>query len=128
MRISAAVQIICLCICSLTLAMQEVAFQNNSPFIAPFLVIDQPSRPYYGSGKERKENIDHSDESKIIKALELLDEFIETRMKNFGDFQMIVFEHVPSKIFTHLKNFHLVEEFDEGNALIPDSLIPKLSS
>jgi len=55
-----------------TLAMQEVAFQNNSPFVAPFLVIDQPSRPYYGDSENRKDNIDHSDESKITKAFELL--------------------------------------------------------
>ena len=31
-----------------SLAMQEIAFQNESPYVAPYLVIDQPSRPYYG--------------------------------------------------------------------------------
>ncbi len=106
-----------------TLSMQEIAFQNDSPFVAPFLVIDQPSRPYYGSGVKRKKNIDHSDESKITKVFELLDKFIETRINNSNKFQMIVFEHVPKDVFTNFKNVHLVEEFQDGNALIPDKLL-----
>jgi hypothetical protein len=106
-----------------TLAMQEISFKNNSPFIAPYLVIDQPSRPYYGSGEGRKKNLDHSDESKITKAFELLDKFIETRINNSGDFQMIVFEHVPREIFAGLQHIHLVEEFYNGNALIPDAML-----
>jgi hypothetical protein len=105
-----------------TLAMQEIAFQNKSPFVAPYLVIDQPSRPYYGD-ETKKKNLTHSDESKITKAFELLDKFIETRISNSGDFQMIVFEHVPRKIFAGLKNVHLVEEFYNGNALIPADML-----
>ena len=105
-----------------TLAMQEIAFQNKSPFVAPYLVIDQPSRPYYGD-ETKKKNLTHSDESKITKAFELLDKFIETRISNSGDFQMIVFEHVPRKIFAGLKNVYLVEEFYNGNALIPADML-----
>jgi hypothetical protein len=106
-----------------TLAMQEAAFQNKSPFVAPYIIIDQPSRPYYGSGEKRKKNIDHSDEAKITKVFELLNNFIETRINNSSDFQMIVFEHVPSEIFKGFKHVHLVEEFYDGNALIPSDVI-----
>ncbi len=106
-----------------TLAMQEVAFLNKSPFVAPYIIIDQPSRPYYGSGKNRKKNIDQSDESKITKAFELLDQFIKTRISNSSEFQMIVFEHVPSEIFKDLEHVHLVEEFYNGNALIPLNML-----
>jgi hypothetical protein len=106
-----------------TLAMQEISFTNNSPFVAPYLVIDQPSRPYYGSGQSRKKNIDHSDESKITMAFALLDEFIETRIRNKSDFQMIVFEHIPTIIFKGMKNVNLVEEFYDGNALIPANIL-----
>ena len=105
------------------LAMQEIAFQNKSPFVAPYLVIDQPSRPYYGSGDKRKKNLDQSDESKISKAFKLLDKFIENRNNNSGDFQMIVFEHVPKEIFENLENVNLVEEFYNGNALIPSDML-----
>ncbi|MGK0271794.1 MAG: hypothetical protein ACI88H_002460 [Cocleimonas sp.] len=106
-----------------TLAMQEIAFKNNSPFVAPYLVIDQPSRPYWGSGEKQKDKLDKSDIFKISKAFELLNSFITTRNNNSGDFQMIVFEHVPSNVFEGFENFHLVEEFIDGNALIPDDML-----
>jgi hypothetical protein len=105
-----------------TLAMQEIAFQNKSPFVAPYLVIDQPSRPYCGD-ETKKKNLTHSDESKITKAFELLDKFIETRISNSGDFQMIVFEHVPKDIFKDMKHTKLVEEFCGDNALLPSSIL-----
>ena len=102
-----------------TLAMQEIAFLSKSPFVAPYIIIDQPSRPYYGDAEKHKDNLDHSDESKITEAFKLLNNFIDTRINNKGKFQMIVFEHVPKKIFDDLENVHLVAEFKDGNALIP---------
>jgi hypothetical protein len=106
-----------------TLAMQEVAFKNESPFVAPYIVIDQPSRPYWGSGDEKKEILNVSDAFKIKKAFELMDSFIKSRNENLGEFQMIVFEHIPKDIFEGLTNVHLVEEFKDGNALIPTSML-----
>ncbi|KVV14110.1 DUF3732 domain-containing protein [Flavobacterium sp. TAB 87] len=106
-----------------SLAMHEVIFQNKSPFVAPFLIIDQPSRPYYGTNGKRKTDDPESDDYKIKKAFELLDRFIETRKSNNGDFQMIVLEHIPIETVTNLKNIHIVEEFFNGNALIPKSYI-----
>lgn len=106
-----------------SLAMHEVIFQNQSPFVAPFLIIDQPSRPYFGTNGKRKTDDPKSDDYKIKKAFELLDRFIETRKSNNGDFQMIVLEHIPIETITNLKNIHIVEEFFDGNALIPKSYI-----
>lgn len=106
-----------------SLAMHEVIFQNKSFFVAPFLIIDQPSRPYYGANGERKTNDPESDDYKIKKAFELLDSFIETRKKNKGNFQMIVLEHIPIETVSNLKNIHIVEEFHDGNALIPKAYI-----
>jgi len=106
-----------------SLAMHEVIFQNQSPFVAPFLIIDQPSRPYFGTNGKRKTDDPKSDDYKIKKAFELLDRFIETRKSNNGDFQMIVLEHIPIETVTNLKNIHIVEEFFDGNALIPKSYI-----
>lgn len=107
------------------LAMQEVAFRNNSPFVAPYLIIDQPSRPYWGSGDDKKESLNKSDYFKIKTAFELMNNFIKSRNDNSGDFQIIVFEHIPSDIFEDLDNVHLVEEFKNGNALIPDNMLSK---
>lgn len=101
-----------------SLAIQEVSYKNKSPFVAPFLIIDQPSRPYYGDEKQQKTEIDHSDESKITAAFVLLNQFIEERNEDSGDFQMIVFEHIPKRIFGEMGNIHLVKEFRDGNALI----------
>lgn len=106
-----------------SLAMHEVIFQNHSPFVAPFLIIDQPSRPYYGTNGERKTDDPKSDDYKIKKAFELLDSFIETRKKNNGNFQMIVLEHIPIETVSDLKNIYIVDEFFDGNALIPKSYI-----
>jgi hypothetical protein len=106
-----------------SLAMHEVIFQNQSPFVAPFLIIDQPSRPYYGTNGKRKTDDPESDDYKIKKAFELLDKFIGTRMSNNGNFQMIVLEHIPIDTVLGLENIHIVEEFYEGNALIPKSYL-----
>jgi hypothetical protein len=106
-----------------SLANQEASYQNKSPFVAPYLIIDQPSRPYYGNEEIVSADIDHSDESKITSAFELLDTFIGTRNSNSEEFQMIVFEHVPKKIFEDMKHVVLVEEFRNGNALIPEDMV-----
>ncbi len=106
-----------------SLAMHEVIFQNQSPYVAPFLILDQPSRPYYGTNGQRKTDDPESDDYKIKKAFELLDRFIETRKSNNGNFQMIVLEHIPIETVTNLKNIHIVEEFFDGNALIPKTYI-----
>lgn len=109
----------------LFLGLHDVISKNKSPFVPPFLIIDQPSRPYYGDGKNQKRDMDHSDEYKITAAFELLNTFIEERRKDQLGFQMIVFEHIPKRIWIdkELKNVHLVEEFIDGNGLIPADAI-----
>jgi hypothetical protein len=107
-----------------TLAMQEIIFKNESPYVAPFIVIDQPSRPYYGDDGLRKIDEDHSDDYKITQAFKLLDKYIEERKENKGEFQMIVFEHISKSLFKDMKNVHLVDsEFRLGNALIPNDMM-----
>ena len=41
-------------------------------------------------------------------------------------FQIIVFEHVPKDYFDNFKNIHLVEEFRDGKALIPQEYLDSL--
>lgn len=106
-----------------SLAMHEAIFQNHSPFVPSFLVIDQPSRPYYGANGDRKTEDPLTDDYKIKKAFELLHNFIVNRNSNNGNFQMIVLEHIPYQDVSALENVHLVEEFTNGNALIPKSYL-----
>lgn len=107
-----------------SLAMHEIIFKNESPYVAPFIVIDQPSRPYYGDDGKTRLDKDHSDDYKITQAFKLLDKFIEERNENKGEFQMIVFEHISENLFKDMKNINLVDsEFKNGNALIPKNMM-----
>lgn len=108
----------------LFLGLHEAIIRRKSTFVPSYLVIDQPSRPYWGDNKEEWSSVDTNDRSKIRKAFELLNNFID-RIKSLPDsnFQMIVFEHVPQTLWEGLENIHLVELFSDGNALIPDSYL-----
>lgn len=103
------------------LALHEVAVNRKSAFVPSFLVLDQPSRPYYGDeSKSNTKRDKHSDESKITEAFRLLDGFVQKMNSEYkSEFQMLVFEHVPKSLFSEMPHIHLVEEFRDGNALIP---------
>lgn len=102
----------------LFLGLHEAIRIQKSPFVPPFLVIDQPSRPYWGDGKDKKKELDKTDEPKIRKAFELMNFFIERTLASESQCQLIVFEHVPPSTWIGLKHVHLVEEFTKLNALV----------
>ncbi|MDX8437785.1 DUF3732 domain-containing protein [Mesorhizobium abyssinicae] len=109
----------------LFLGLHELIMQNGGVHVAPFLIIDQFSRPYWGEddkqGSDGEKDVDESDVAKVKLALELLDQFITTANEMGKEFQMIVFEHINPRYWDGLKNVHLVEIFRDGNALIPVS-------
>jgi len=108
----------------LFLGLHETIKRKKAPFVPSYLIIDQPSRPYWGEGEKKKEKLDRGDESKIRRAFELLNDFMERiQIKLASEFQMIVFEHVPPSTWEGLKHIHLVEEFVGENALIPEKLL-----
>lgn len=113
----------------LFLGLHEVIQRKKAQFVPPYLIIDQPSRPYWGDGENRKEKLEHGDEAKVRKAFELLNYFVERITNDLkGSCQLIVFEHVPPSTWDGFDHVHLVEEFTNGNALIPSSyLVKKLS-
>lgn len=107
------------------LALHEVALSRGVRFLPSFLIIDQPSRPYYGDEEEVDEDsMSQSDTGKITQAFALLNTFIARINKHYKlPFQIIVFEHVPTSIFAKMDNVHLVERFRDGVALIPKTWI-----
>jgi hypothetical protein len=109
------------------LGLHELMRSNGSKHVPSFLIIDQPSRPYYGEEKDIAEKrLQHSDKAKVIDALRLLDVFLGNVLQDAkSSFQMIVFEHVPTEYFSEFDNIHLVEEFRDGNALVPQSYLNK---
>ncbi|WP_151962407.1 DUF3732 domain-containing protein, partial [Acinetobacter bereziniae] len=101
------------------LSLHEVAINKGSTFVPSFLIIDQPSRPYWGDESDEKD-VKYSDWEKIKIAFQLLNNFIDTVNSEYDhSFQMILFEHVPANMFEGLGNVNLLEPFRGGNALIP---------
>lgn len=104
------------------LALHEVALAQKSAFIPSFIIIDQPSRPYYADKKTSRGQISNSDSEKVRIAFNLLNSFVRRANKDYGvPFQMIVFEHVPREDFEDLEFVHILPDFSEGEALIPRS-------
>lgn len=100
------------------LGFHKVVLSKKVPYIAPFLIMDQPSKPYYGEeNKDNYQRIEETDKFKINNVFKLLNSFIEGLNKE-NDFQIILFEHVPKETWKEYPNVHLVEEFRNGNALL----------
>ncbi|MFC6635593.1 DUF3732 domain-containing protein [Microbulbifer taiwanensis] len=110
------------------LGLHELMLTKNTNHVPSFLLIDQPSRPYYGEEENVSETrLQHSDRAKVIDAFKLLDGFIGNVLSDMKQsFQMIVFEHVPKDYFDDFDNIHLVEEFRDGNALVPQKYLNSL--
>ncbi|MER1986618.1 MAG: DUF3732 domain-containing protein [Solibacillus sp.] len=106
----------------LFLALHELIILNNSPFVPSFLILDQPSRPYYNRENTNKndlswDEVKDSDKEKMSIALKLINDFIKHISKSYEhEFQIILLEHIPISMIQKedLEYFHLVEEFIEG--------------
>ncbi|WP_377009214.1 DUF3732 domain-containing protein [Comamonas endophytica] len=105
------------------LALHEVAIIHQSPFVPKFLIIDQPSRPYYPDDKPKDDVVlANSDSEKVQIAFQLLNNFAARMNKQYGsNFQMIVLEHVPKDTFDGMEFVYVLPEFRNGEALIPAS-------
>lgn len=107
------------------LGMHHLIINNRNPYIIPFLIIDQPSRPYFNNKEANYEesvnNLNNKDDwSKVQSIFTLLDYFMENILSKEENFQIILLEHVPTDTWNDCKHIHLVEVFDgNANALIP---------
>jgi hypothetical protein len=89
--------------------------------VPQFLFIDQPSIPYYESDSEKG----NDDKTKLIDAFSLINSFVDyitTQKQNH--FQIFMVEHAPKEywIKKKLECFHTVDEFIDGNGLIPQDI------
>ena len=111
------------------LGLHELILENEGMHVPSLLLIDQPSRPYYGEENNLPETrLEHSDRAKIKDALRLLDSFMENVLTEMDlPFQMIVFEHIPTDYFEGLEHFNLLKEFRNGNALVPQKYFDSLN-
>jgi hypothetical protein len=107
----------------LFLGLHDHIITQGGRYIPQFLILDQPSQPYLDKTVvNEKGEIETDDDRATIKdAFKLLNDFIESMAKREKIFQIILLEHASKSYWQEplLNNFHLVEEFRNGNALIP---------
>lgn len=86
--------------------------------VPQLLFIDQPSIPYYSGSNN---NMGNNDKSKLLNAFEIINDFVTSMIKNKFDFQIIMTEHAPKSYWedNSLYNFYTVDEFINGNGLVP---------
>lgn len=115
----------------LFLGLHEHLIKQKQKYVPQFLIVDQPSQPYLEKLTINPETgIIESDDDRItIKdAFSLLNTFIgNINIELQNDFQIILLEHASKEYWQNpiLDHFYLVDEFRNGNALIPDTAIPK---
>ncbi|RZK12157.1 MAG: DUF3732 domain-containing protein [Flavobacterium sp.] len=104
------------------LGLHEHMISVEQPHVPQFLFIDQPSIPYYADS----DNIKNADKTKLLDAFSLINSFVKhiVEEKN-NSFQVFMVEHAPETYWTgenQLSYFHTVDEFIDGNGLIPSNI------
>lgn len=106
--------------------LHHLMLYNESLYVPSFLVIDQPSRPYFNTSEEYDYNeseqviSNKSDWSKVKNIFKLWDFFFDVILSQKKHFQIIMLEHVSESAWNDCKHVNLVEVFDGiENALIP---------
>lgn len=105
--------------------MHHMMLEGNTPYVPSFLIMDQPSRPYFNNSeydyKDSENALSKKDDwSKVRNIFKLWDEFFTLILAQGNHFQTIVLEHVSEDAWNDCAHVHLVEVFDGvKNALIP---------
>lgn len=104
-----------------TCALQEFFAEKNNPLssVPSFTVYDQPSQVYFPN-----HNIDNDDaplfENEDIRAARCIFETLANSIKKSnGAWQAIVLDHAGEDVFGNIDGVELVEEWRNGQALIP---------
>lgn len=109
---------------SLFLGIQEYLIELESNYVPSWLILDQPSRPYFGEGELSDTLLKpETDNAKIKNMLNVLVNFAKKINEEMNkEFQIILLEHVPKDFWINdnylMSKIHLVEEFKDGNALV----------
>ena len=87
----------------------------NLHYVPRIIFIDQPSTPFLSYKK---------DQEMLNTIFEVLNSFIDKMViENKISFQIILTDHALPSDWNKLSNFKLVDEFVDGNALIPNELL-----
>lgn len=105
--------------------MHHMLLMDNSKYVPSYLIIDQPSRPYFNTEEynyaDSEASVSKKDDWSKVKAIfALWDSFFDVILKQKKHFQIIMLEHVSESAWVDCKHVNLIEVFDGVlNALIP---------
>ena len=105
--------------------LHHMLLSQNTPYVPSFLMIDQPSRPYFNTTEysytDSETAVSGKDDwSKVKGIFSLWDYFFTSILSQGKHFQVIMLEHVAETAWSECNFVNLVEIFDgEKNALIP---------
>lgn len=109
----------------LFLGIHDHIVTQGGRYVPQLLILDQPSQPYLDKAilNDNGEIETDDDRATIKDAFKILNDFIESMNGRNKVFQIILIEHASKSYWEKpfLNNFHLVEEFRNGNALIPNT-------
>lgn len=93
------------------LALHELVRDRNVPWVPRFLVIDQPSTPYFSTAGKKTDDF-----ASLDAALNEINSFVE-KMRSHGGFQIILLEHIEESYWLdrEMTNFSLVDNELRGN-------------
>ncbi|EKC9677478.1 TPA: DUF3732 domain-containing protein [Escherichia coli] len=93
------------------LALHELVRDRNVPWVPRFLVIDQPSTPYFSTAGKKTDDF-----ASLDAALHEINSFVE-KMRSHGGFQIILLEHIEESYWLdrEMTNFTLVDNELRGN-------------
>lgn len=88
------------------LALHELVRDRNVPWVPRFLIIDQPSTPYFSTAGKKTDDF-----ASLDAALNEINFFVE-HMLSYGGFQIILLEHIEESYWLDRKmnNFKLVDK------------------
>ncbi|MEP6848896.1 MAG: DUF3732 domain-containing protein [Acidobacteriota bacterium] len=109
---------------AITLALHQFFLELDATPVPTFIVYDQPSQVYFP--KHLKEDFDetrdHPDwKDDDVEALHrVFKVFSQVVGSNFPNFQIMVLDHAPDRLWNDLEHINLVEEWRYGLKLVPE--------
>ena len=110
---------------AVTLGLQQFFLDLSHSPVPSFIVYDQPSQVYFPKKlvvRDEEEDFDpeYKDEDieAVKKAFSVMASVVQ---RNKGNLQIIVLDHASENVWGNIDNVHCVEEWREGNKLIPIS-------
>lgn len=101
-------------------SLQEFFIENNSELVPNFVIFDQPSQVYFPklNNDSTKDEIEYEDED--VEAVKNMFKVISSSIvSSGGNWQAIILDHADRSIYGDISEIHEVDEWRNGNKLIP---------